>query len=390
MSVYTVTGGFVGRLRVVARRVLVDPLRVLVRSGSPPSSLALVVATLLGAWVIAFESGSPVSVSRHWFYVPVLIAGLRLGLIAALATAVVAAFLAGPLVPLPDVGFGFDEHGPWLQRGVFLVFVALLTGAAVEALRERERVDADVARREEQLAAHHHELAIQRAALIQTISHELRTPLTILKGTAELLRGLEDQIRPASAAQLIGPLGRATHRLESLVSMVLEVGDASHPDELVAVPVAVDELLDQAVHRAADAVTRERIERIIEGDLTEVTTVPDYVVVALGCLLDNALRFSPDDEAVQLVARPVGAGIVEFLVRDHGPGFDPRLVDHLFQPFTQADASTTRRHDGLGVGLFTTRKLVGRLGGEVILEPRPGGGSVARLRLPDGATQPSV
>lgn len=107
----------------------------------------------------------------------------------------------------------------------------------------------------------------------------------------------------------------------------------------------------------------------------------DYVVTALGLLLDNALKFSPADQPVTVIGRSSHRKL-EIEVRDHGPDIDPADVERLFEPFTQADQSNTRVHSGLGIGLYTSRKLIEVLGGAIELDQHPNGGTIARITVP--------
>lgn len=352
----------------------------LLTSGDRGWGIAMSAASLLGAWLLAVGTGEPTAVSRHWFYVPVVLAAVRLGPLWAAVAGVVAGLLAGPLVPLPEVGIGLYGHGQWVVRTGFFVAIGVLVAVLTGSVRRYQRQQVALAERARRVGARERDLAVQRAAVIQTVSHELRTPLTVIKGTVATWARLEDEITPAAAARLIPPMQRATQRLESLVSTVLAAADAQRADELQPVQIETSQLLAVAVRRIHDPDARSRVETIDHGK-PRVTTVPDYVVTALGLLVDNALKFSPPHEQVTVVARTPN-GTLELEVRDRGPGIDPDHVERLFEPFTQADQTNTRSHPGLGIGLHTARKLVDRLGGEIELAARPDGGTVARITVP--------
>lgn len=340
----------------------------------------LIGSTLLAAWLLAWGTGADTAVSRHWFYVPVVLAAVRLGPTWTLAVAIAAGLLAGPLVPLPDIGIGLSGHGRWIVRTGFFAAIGVLVAVLTDSIRRYEQQQVDIATHARQVAARERDLAVQRASVIQTVSHELRTPLTIIKGTVATWAKLKDDITPAEAAKLIPPMERATQRLESLVSTVLAAADAQGDDELIPVEVDTSELLARATRRVTSPNVRARVETANYGDDT-VSTVADYVVTALGLLLDNALKFSPADQPVTVTGRS-SHGKLEIEVRDHGPGIDPTDVERLFEPFTQADQSNTRTHSGLGIGLYTSRKLIKVLGGDIELDQHPDGGTVARVTVP--------
>lgn len=319
-----------------------------------PAAAALVAAGLAAAWALALSSGSLTAVSRHWFYLPVVFAAVRFGLPGALIGGTTAAVLAGPAVFTVD---GAASWETWAARGAFFVAVGVLVAELVAVVRAGQSRAIELAEQEKTLA-------YQRAALIQTVSHEFRTPLTLLHGGIQTLDARRDEVSER-LRPLIDSLARAEHRLEEMVSVVLGAADAlDAADRLTAEPVDVDLLLTTVVrslHRA-DAATR--VVTRIGPDARVVVTVPGYLQLALRCVTDNALRFSPADRPVIIsVARH--ADEVVLAVRDHGCGIDPDFLDEAFQPFTQFDASARRTHGGLGIGLFTARTVIERLNGTI-------------------------
>jgi signal transduction histidine kinase len=97
-------------------------------------------------------------------------------------------------------------------------------------------------------------------------------------------------------------------------------------------------------------------------------------------LLTNALKFT-DEGVVAIAARPQGEG-VEFLVRDTGIGIAPETHTLIFEPFRQVDSSTTRRHGGVGLGLYIVRQLLELLGGTVSIDSELGKGATFRVWIP--------
>jgi CheY-like chemotaxis protein len=106
-------------------------------------------------------------------------------------------------------------------------------------------------------------------------------------------------------------------------------------------------------------------------------------------LLSNAIKFTPQGGQVELAFERGGAtGALRFTVRDTGIGMGPEQVAHLFQPFTQADATTTRRFGGTGLGLSISRDLARLMGGELTAESWPGTGSIFRFEVTLGVASP--
>ena len=110
-------------------------------------------------------------------------------------------------------------------------------------------------------------------------------------------------------------------------------------------------------------------------------TSAEFLEVALRCLLENSLKFSPAETPVELSARRDN-GSLEILLRDHGPGIAPEFLAKAFDPFTQLDESTTRERSGLGLGLFAAKSVVTRLGGTIIAREVPDGGTEIVIRFP--------
>jgi CheY-like chemotaxis protein/anti-sigma regulatory factor (Ser/Thr protein kinase) len=109
---------------------------------------------------------------------------------------------------------------------------------------------------------------------------------------------------------------------------------------------------------------------------------------AFSALLENAIKFSPPRGRITVTARP-SRGRIVIEVTDSGPGIDPALLPHLFEPFRQADGSSRRRHGGLGLGLAVAAKVVALHGGEIRAANLPTGGARFTCTLPVLAAPPA-
>lgn len=346
--------------------------RAIRAQGASSSVRALIiVALLLGlSWLVSYALGGAGRVPPHWFYVPVLVAAARFGLAGAAATAVVAGLLAGPLLPL-DVATGAPQHLlDWSGRLGFFLGIGLVMGAIV--VRLKTSLEREIA-----LAREERDLAMRKGAFIATVSHELRTPLTVIEGVSKTLdqQGwVADQGRP-----LLESLHRANQRLDELVAAVLA---AVEGQPARAEPVVLKAVCEEVVHGLERLQGPGRMRFARDEEAPVVVSDPDIVKQVLRHVIENALKFSALDSPVTVRARRTGEG-VEVRVRDHGPGISPEFLARAFDPFTQAQSSTTREHGGLGIGLFVTRQLVHALGGQVDLTRHPKGGTVAVLHIPD-------
>jgi signal transduction histidine kinase/ActR/RegA family two-component response regulator len=218
---------------------------------------------------------------------------------------------------------------------------------------------------------------------LATLSHELRTPLNAIIGWAHLLRG--GQLDTAGTARALETIDRNARIQAQLISDVLDVsriirGKLQLEIRLVELPVVIEAALD-ALRPAADA-KGVRIQAALDSDAGLVSGDPNRLQQVFWNLLSNAIRFSPRGGRVQLFLAGT-ATHVEVRVVDEGAGIPPDFLPHVFERFRQADASTTRKHSGLGLGLAIVRHIVELHGGVVeALSEGEGKGSTFVVKLP--------
>ena len=356
-----------GRLEHLAATVVSGSLHYgkgLHRSRSSPGLLA-------ASWLAVYLAGGAAHVAPHWFYIPILLAAACFGFRGAAVTGIAAGLLAGPLVPA-DVALGIAQKPPdEISRAIFFLVIGLLMAAIIGRLKT-------ALSREVALLGEERDLAARKAAVVSTVSHEFRTPLTVILGTAETLH---DQQLPAEERQeLLEGVQHAARKLDNLVSGVLAViEDSGSGTRTNTRLVSVGSILEQACSDLA----RSWGDRVHFGRGGSVLIWADPAIVepALRAVIENALKFSPASSQVSVIAvrRPKE---VEITIQDMGPGISNEFLPHAFEPFTQADPSTTREHGSLGIGLFVARTLVSSAGGSVELRSGPPGGVVAGIRLP--------
>lgn len=217
-------------------------------------------------------------------------------------------------------------------------------------------------------------------AFLATVSHELRTPLNAILGWTVTARAKA----PPELDRALGIVERNARAQARIIEDVLDISRiVSGKLRLDVQPIDVADLIQsviEAVRPAADAkeialdVSAEAVERV-HGD-------SDRIQQVIWNLLSNAIKFTPKGGrvAVKLLAGPEDA-IVR--VTDTGEGIEPSFLPYVFEPFRQADGSTTRRHSGLGLGLAIVRQLVHAHGGTVsVTSPGLGEGATFELALP--------
>ena len=253
---------------------------------------------------------------------------------------------------------------------------------------ERERVQRELADARDAAM----EASRQKSEFLATMSHEIRTPLNGVIGLNDLLlrtRLDPDQLRFASGVQM------ASRALLSIINDVLDFSKIEAGKlELERLDFEVRPVFDQVASLLSESARAKGLELIVacDGDVPEVLRGdPTRLAQVLTNLGANAVKFTQAGEvAIRATATPAASGHTRLrvTVSDTGVGVPEVDVDTLFEAFTQADASTTRRFGGTGLGLAISREIVHALGGQIGLEPNPGGGSIfwftADLDAPTG------
>ncbi len=211
----------------------------------------------------------------------------------------------------------------------------------------------------------------QQHQLVRDAGHELRTPLTALRTNIEVL-ARTDTVTAGERTELLDAATSELAELSALVSELVEL--AGDPDATSGAmePVALDVLVEQVVDRF-----RRRLNRPIEltATPTSVTGRPAALERAVGNLIDNADKWSPDGAPIRI---SVGAGRVA--VVDSGPGIDPADRPRVFDRFYRSAEARTR--PGSGLGLAIVDKVVTDHGGTVFVDDAATGGALVGFVLP--------
>jgi PAS domain S-box-containing protein len=224
-----------------------------------------------------------------------------------------------------------------------------------------------------------------KSQFLANISHELRTPLNAVLGMAQIL---QDSALPPSAHDCAQTIRRSAHVLLDLITEILDYSkiEAGRLD-LDNHPFSVRETVRLSVEMLNERASAKGLELLATVD----PAVPDQLAgdptrlrQVLTNLLANAVKFTERGAVhllVRLRARDAARARVVFQVRDTGIGIPPEARNVIFEPFRQADGSTTRRYGGTGLGLAIVREILERMGSRVELESTVGVGSVFRFTL---------
>ena len=226
--------------------------------------------------------------------------------------------------------------------------------------------------------------SVSKSAFLANMSHELRTPMTAIVGHADLLG---DPARtPADHAESGLVIRRNARHLLQLINDVLDVskveaGQMTVERLKVGLPELVADVASLVRPRAVEKGLALRV--VFEGALpVTVATDPLRVKQVLTNLLGNATKFTAAGSVTLRLA--CDERTLRFDVVDTGLGMTPEQMAKLFQPFTQADESTTRRYGGTGLGLTISRQLTRLLGGDVTVVSTAGAGSTFTATIDPG------
>lgn len=236
--------------------------------------------------------------------------------------------------------------------------------------------------RSEMLSRELQELDRTKSEFIQILSHELFTPITAIQGFAATMAGHDGVLPKEDMQEMADGVTRASDRIRRLIGNLAAAARLDMEGvEIRTGPMNVSRLLT-----AATAEFKGQHERIVlPQDTTTLDTKiwadPDLAARVLVAVVENAMALSPEGSKVEIgVSSDKELAVVS--VSDRGPGIPDEVRKHVFDAFTQADASTTRSHQGLGVGLYLAQRIMRAHAGRIDVQPREGGGSVFRLSFP--------
>jgi two-component system sensor histidine kinase MprB len=207
--------------------------------------------------------------------------------------------------------------------------------------------------------------------LVADASHELRTPVTSLRTNIEILQQAQD-MEPDERQRLLADVVEQIGELTLLMNDLIELARGEEPStdtEDIRVDVLVSDVAERTRRHSPET------PLLLKLAPTLLAGVPARLERAVTNLLDNAVKYSPSGEPVEIV---LAGG--ELTVRDHGPGISAEDLAHVFDRFYRGAES--RGRPGSGLGLAIVRQVVRQHGGTVTAERAPGGGTLMRLCLP--------
>ena len=373
--VYVVGGWWPGAVAVLAMVVLLPLVVVMLRvTGSTFGASHLGLAIMLVAFTTPtlFEQdldGALLALFALFPYVAVLLldgrsSWLWLGIVVLALTGLVVSHELALLPTIPTSSPRFVM----LMRVGMLVSSVFFFGQGFA--RERARGVAELER-----------LSRAKAVFLANVSHEIRTPMNGVLGLTEAM--LLEEL-PPSLRERLGLVQRSGQSLVALINDLLDLSKVEAGKvRIERARFDLQTLLSDLSRIYAPLATQKGLEFTANVHETPQQVIGDALRLrqVLSNLLANALKFTERGTVGLVVTRGRQPTALRFEVRDTGIGIAADALPRLFTPFEQADASTTRRFGGTGLGLSLSRDLVELMGGQLDVETEPGLGSVFHFEL---------
>lgn len=232
-------------------------------------------------------------------------------------------------------------------------------------------------------------VARMRRDFIANVSHELKTPLTVITGFVETLQDVD--FEPRQRTRYLGLMEEQARNMQRLVSDLLTLSALeSEHNVLLDAEIPIVPLL---LEISADAKALSDGAHVITLDIGRAATVfgsRDELRSAIGNLVTNAIRYTPQGGTVALTWRIDDEGCGVFAVRDNGIGISPEHIPRLTERFYRIDRSRSRATGGTGLGLAIVKHVLLRHQADLDIASRPGEGSVFTVRLPAKRVKPAV
>lgn len=218
---------------------------------------------------------------------------------------------------------------------------------------------------------------------LSNTSHELKTPLTSIIANAEILE--YEMCGPVNIEQrrILTNISRNSQHLLKMITSLLAYASHREGDDVLRLQeVAIAMLLETVVETIKPLLEEGElaVNLDVDDDIPLCNLDPEKIYRVYLNLIENAIKYSP--QGMIRVGAHVVDGELEGSVSDQGVGIPANMLEAIFQPFRQADASPTRAYGGVGLGLAICKHLVELHGGRIWAESEPGGGATIRFRLP--------
>jgi two-component system sensor histidine kinase/response regulator len=239
--------------------------------------------------------------------------------------------------------------------------------ARFDDMMELRRLTADLAERNEELDAFSY-----------TVAHDLQNPVALIVGFAEVVGKYLDEMSAEEIREYLADVEAAARKMSHIIDQLLMLARARRV-EVQMMPLDMGDIVREACQRLDNLVEKTQADLILPADWPIALGHGPWIEEVWVNYLSNALKHGSQPLRVELGASTQSDGMIQFWIRDNGPGIAPEDQGRLFVPFSQLDRARAKGH---GVGLSIVARIVARLGGEAGIISEPGLGSTFTFTLP--------
>ena len=220
-----------------------------------------------------------------------------------------------------------------------------------------------------------------RTDFVANVSHELKTPVGAISVLAETLEGeTEDEL----ILRLTGRMVLETQRMSRTIDDLLELSRIELGGESLYTSIDMIDVVAEVVERVSSLAAKKNVDLVVEQPTGSSIVMGDFfqLTSAIGNLVENAIKYSENDSAIEVRLRDGVNSMIDVEVEDYGIGIPAESLDRIFERFYRVDRARSRGTGGTGLGLSIVRHVATNHGGEVNVRSREGEGSVFILSIP--------